>query len=202
MEFINIMIYRDYYFECNGGSLSQNQNEYFIDLLEKYKPKNICELGCGQSTLIFKKYCEINGGKLLSIEHDINYVMHDNTKLLDYTIGDFMGYSNCNYYIGLEKIIKESNKLFDFILVDGPIGVNGCLVYSRIQAIDFVLYNKISNNCVMLIHDTERVGEKNTIIELEKLLIDKKYTFEKNTVIDEIGRELTCYIIKKVRLSN
>ena len=191
------MIYKDYYFECNGGSLSENQNKYFIDLLEEYKPKNICELGCGQSTIIFKRYCELNGGDLLSIEHDVNYVKHDNTKLLDYEIGNFMEYPNSNFYVGLEKVIKKHKKKFDFVLVDGPIGTNPMLVYSRIQAIDFVLYDKLADNCVMLIHDTERIGEKNTLIVLEKLLNEKNYTFEKNKVIDDIGRELTCYKIKK-----
>ena len=136
------MIYKNYYFECNGGSLSKEQNEYLIDLLEKYKPKNICEFGCGQSTVIFKRYCELNGGNLLSIEHDVNYVQHGNTKLLDFTFGEFMNYPNSNYYVGLEDVIKNYDGLFDFILIDGPIGTDTNLIYSRIQVIDFVLFDK------------------------------------------------------------
>ena len=191
------MTYKNYSFECNGGSLSQEQNEYFIDLLEKYKPKNICELGCGQSTVIFKKYCELNGGNLLSIEHDKDYVQHDNTKLLKFVIGNFMDYGNSNYYVGLEDVIKECGEPFDFILIDGPIGTDKSLVYSRIQAIDFILFDKMADNCIMLIHDTNRNGEKNTVIEIEKLFNKKKYRFEKDIITDEIGRELTSYIIKK-----
>lgn len=190
-------MYKGYDFECNGGSLSQEQNEYFIDLLEERKPNNICEFGCGQSTKILKRYCKLNNAKLLSVEHDANYVQHENTALLPFTIGKFMDYEDANYYIGLEDVIKNYSEPFDFILIDGPIGAYPSLTYSRIQVIDFVLYDKIANNCTIFIHDTERNGEKNTTLELERLLLEKGYNFNKTKVIDEKNRELSCYTIKK-----
>jgi hypothetical protein len=190
-------MYKGYEFECNGGSLSQEQNEYFIDLLEELKPTNICELGCGQSTRIFKKYCEDNNARLLSVEHDMNYVQHKNTALLPFKVGKFMDYEYSNFYVGFEKLISNYDGLFDFILIDGPIGTMDYLKYSRIQVIDFILFNKITDTCAILIHDTERLGERNTIAELEKLLKNKGYSFEKKTITDSIGRELTSYIIKK-----
>lgn len=101
----SFMVQRD------GGTFSLLQYQKMIDLLEKKKPDEIIELGCGQSTRIFEQYTEKYGGRMLSIEQDPGYARKD-TRVFSIVepgtlkIGE-KEYRRCNYYDGLEKFLEE-----------------------------------------------------------------------------------------------
>jgi hypothetical protein len=204
--------YKDYSFWCNIGNMTYNQYVKMIELLESYKPKRICELGSGQSTEIFDVYKKKYNSQVYSIEHDKYYNTHhsimfdliENTKLYNY--------DKCNIYKGLEDWINNQDK-FDFILIDGPndgIMNNDNLQYGRIQLLDFILLNKLTDNSIILYHDSNLSIYQNTLNEFEKLLSQNKYKFNKEIIketnenliqnnINILGfcPELTIYKIQK-----
>lgn len=209
--------YKDYSFWCDIGNMTYNQYIKMIDLLEEYKPKRICEFGSGQSTEIFGVYKKKFDSQVYSIEHDIYYNTHhsimfdliENTNLI---INDNI-YNKCNIYNNLEEWINNQDK-FDFILIDGPndgiINNDNNLQYARIQLLDFIYLNKLTNNSIVLYHDSELNIAKNTLNEFEKLLNEYNYNYQKETIIETNKKliehnkrilktcpELTIYYIKK-----
>jgi len=90
-----------------------------------------------------------------------------NTKIekLDYEIISFKN-SETRVFNGFKE--KFSGKKFDFILIDAPLGVD-MKKYSRIDVLS-ILPECIDGNFVILVDDTERLGEQNTLVEIRKLL--------------------------------
>jgi len=196
------MDYKGYNFEAweIGGTLTSSQYERVIDILEEFKPKRICELGAGQSTIIFEKYIEKSKSDFFSIEHDENYsssnsVMFQLVENTNITIGNNT-YENTNKYDGFENWLIKQDK-FDFVLIDGPYGYNANYDYTRIQLLSFIILDKISDKSVVICHDTERINMKSTLSEFEKYLLDKGFKYIKDIMKGDINgaRELTIYNI-------
>ena len=199
------MNYLEYNFESFLGTMSENEYISMINILEKFKPKRICELGSGQSTNIFEIYCDKYNAKLFSIEHDENYIKPSTILLplidkeTSININNHI-YNSCNKYDNLEKWLKTQDK-FDFILIDGPFGwgERELYKYSRIQILSFVLLDKISDNAYILYHDSERNNAKTTLNEFERLLNIYKYEFNKKIINENEYPELTIYKINKIK---
>ena len=197
------MVYKDYSYECYGGTMTDKEYKTIIDLLESNKPKQICELGSGQSTIIFENYCSKYNSNLYSIEHNSKY-KRNNTLLFeliestDIQILDYY-YSNINKYNGFENWLIDKDK-FDFVLIDGPYGFGFRMNYNygRVQLLSFVILNKLSDISTVCVHDTERPNMKSTLKEFELLLEKNNFTFNK-TVIKE-SPWLTIYQIVKNNL--
>ena len=198
------MNYKGYDFNAwgIGGTLTSGQYEKVIDVLEEFKPKRICELGAGQSTLIFEKYIKDRRSDFFSIEHDNRYkrnnsVMFNLIENTNITIGNNL-YLNTNKYDGFEKWLINQDK-FDFVLIDGPYGFNESYRYTRIQLLSFILLDKISDKSVVICHDTERVNMRATLSEFEKYLFDKGFKYSKEVINGDFNgaRELTMYNIHK-----
>jgi 16S rRNA G966 N2-methylase RsmD len=196
------MDYKGYNFEAweIGGTLTSSQYERVIDILEEFKPKRICELGAGQSTIIFEKYIEKSKSDFFSIEHDENYsgsnsVMFQLVECTNITIGNNT-YENTNKYDGFENWLIKQDK-FDFVLIDGPYGYNANYDYTRIQLLSFIILDKISDKSVVICHDTERINMKSTLSEFEKYLLGKGFKYTKDIMKGDINgaRELTIYNI-------
>lgn len=192
-------IYLDYSIDIlNDGTMFENQYKILIDLLEQYKPKRICQLGSGQSTLIFEQYCKKYSAQLFSIEHDEKY-KRENTILFplkEYsalTIGERF-YINCNKYVGFEDWLKEQEP-FDFIFIDGPPGwgFREAYNYSRIQIVSFALLDKLNKNSIILYHDSERHNAQNTLSQFEKILKEKNITFQKNKDFSQWFKQMVWY---------
>jgi hypothetical protein len=99
-----------YKYQVIPFSITSGQFSDLIIELERYKPKNIIELGSGESTKVFKTYCEIHKGQLVSIdctkEKDNNVIIlpvHENT---DIEIGGRI-YGSCNKFVGFENWLKN-----------------------------------------------------------------------------------------------
>lgn len=160
--------------ENNTFNLLPNQYNYIYHLLHINKPKNICEFGSGNSTILFKKYCDEYNANLISIEHqnnDFNLIEHTSI-----TIGDTQ-YTNINKYDQLEEYLINLNKKFDFVLIDGPYSYYDYLKYGRIQMLDFIEYNLLSDKGIFIIHDSQRLSTEKTINIFLNKLTNKNYKY-------------------------
>ena len=218
--FIAVMFnfkYKEYDFKCDIGMMTPYQYIRLINLLEEYLPNRICELGSGQSTNIFKKFCEKNNSLSYSIENDVQYNKYDSIMmpLIENTslgVADKV-YDRCTIYDGLESWLLNQDK-FDFVFVDAPndgipFNTQG-LKYARIQLFDFVLLDKLNDASIVMYHDSERDVSQHTLNEFECLLKENEFMFDKEVVVEKdveiyeynkkilgVCPELTIYYINK-----
>lgn len=195
-----IINHNGYSFRSDIGMMTPSQYVHMIHMLESLKPKRICELGSGESTKIYNEYNGRYGGERFSIESDIAYKKDDNTIFMPTVVGrelNLLGHSypNCMLYEGFEDWLNNE-ECFDFIFIDGPndgIPFNDIgLKYCRIQLLDFVLLDKMSDKCTVLYHDSEREIAQNTLMEFERLLKERGYSFDKE-VVKETDMEYVRY---------
>ena len=152
-------------------------------ILDQIKPSSILELGLGQSTKIVNEYMKHKDSGLEHhiVEHNKKWIdfFSDNISLsnkstihcLNNELIDFKG-ANINSYKGFKKEFK--GKKFDLILVDGPNGNEE--KYSRIDILN-ILPDCLEKSFVILIDDINRIGETNTSIEVEKILMKNNIEF-------------------------
>lgn len=195
------MEYKGYNFEYFSGTMTENEFVEMVDILEDFKPKRICELGSGQSTVLFENYCNKSGCELFSIEHNYKYKRKNTImmKLIDNETNITINgrqYNSCNKYVGFENWLEKQDK-FDFILIDGPFGYGKRLnyKYNRIQILSFAILDKIQDEAFVLYHDSERPNAKTTLEEFENIIKEKGFSFEKRTINDL--PELTIYKLSK-----
>ena len=86
---------------------------------------------------------------------------------------------------GLENWLSNQDK-FDFVLIDGPFGYGfrENYDYGRVQLLSFVLLDKLSDNTIIFVHDTERINMQKTLNEFEMLLIRNNFNFNKQIIND------------------
>lgn len=176
-------------------SITEDQIYHICELLDNYKPKSILELGAGVSSQIFIDYSNENNAQFLNIENANEWLTSHSIKCdlkeySTYRIDDIL-FDHVNYYEGLINAIKD--RKYDFVFVDGPKGYETCYTYTRIQLLEIIPY--LSDNCIVMIHDTERESSKRILEMFEKKII-KDYTFNK---IDEHlpYKNMTEYQIKR-----
>lgn len=146
-----------------------------FSILEYIKPKNILELGMGQTSKLTTQYIvnKNNSASLHIVEHDMKWLEYfgdqldvdsnifiHNPELISFIHdgGESIKYSNFYDEIKDEK--------FDLVIVDGPMGYNQ--LFPRTNVLDLIPDN-LAEEFVILVDDAERVGEKNTI----SLLLNK-----------------------------
>lgn len=143
-------------------------------ILDELKPSSILELGLGQSTKMISMY-----NKLATechhyiVEHDKDWMdffgehfsLPDTTKMVHLDIIDtpleLDDGQKCNLtkYVGFPEAVGD--KKYDFICVDGPYGFRSP-VFSRIDVLG-ILPQCLSDSFVIMMDDTERNGERNTV---------------------------------------
>lgn len=109
----------------------------------------------------------------ITVEHDdewIEFTRKDthnaypiNAKVLPLEMVDYNGYKTRTYQ-GVKTAFE--NQKFDFILVDGPFGSEH---YSRSQIIQLAENNLAESFCI-IIDDCNRIGEQETVAEVENAL--------------------------------
>lgn len=171
-------------------------------ILNQMQPHHILEFGLGQSSRLIYQYAQYYNTEAITIEHDANWVdfftkdigdkYKINIELVDLEIVNYKGYDVLTYKDIQKKLYGQS---FDFIFVDSPFGDKenggGCYEYSRSQIIDIVRNNLMESFCV-LIHDTDRIGERNTIEEVESALKQKDVHYAIREYIGRIHCTLIC----------
>ena len=145
-------------------------------ILNDTKPKNIIEFGLGQSSKMLYQYQKaFSDAKVCTIEHNQDWIdFFENEIQSDYKTNivkhdletiEYKGYDTL-VYKNLDKTI--GNSIYDLIIVDGPYGSEH---YARTQLIDLVEH--LSDSFCIVLDDYERIGEQETIKEVEAKLQSK-----------------------------
>jgi hypothetical protein len=160
-----------------GGWAMDNAGLYTLfRILKDTKPKNILEFGLGQSSKMVHQYATFSENvNVLTIEHDKDWItffcngipkdVKVTIKQVDKEIIKFNEFETLSYK-NIGEIIEGK---YDFIVVDGPFG---SAHYSRSQIIG-VVKNGLPKQFCILMDDTERNGEQETIGILRNVLQEK-----------------------------
>lgn len=135
--------------------------------------KNMLEFGLGQTSRMIHQYANFYKIPAITVEHDADWVdftknsIHEayqiDVKLLPLEMVKIKGFLTRTYQ-GFASAFKDEK--YDFILVDGPFGSEH---YSRSQIISLAEHNFAETFCI-IIDDCNRVGEQETVKELELVL--------------------------------
>jgi len=160
-------------------------------ILNDMRPRRILEFGLGQTSKLTQQYAAFpaNRAAVLTVEHDQEWIDFFSREVHGYDLAverhDLrnaeIGGAETVVYDGMERLLGGG---YDFILVDGP---KGQPRFSRAQILDFVRAGLPERFCVLL-DDTERPGEQETLAAVGDILqqqsrpfLQKTYTGEKNS---------------------
>ena len=187
-----------------------------INMLKIYSVRNILDFGSGRTSIMFKKYCP--WANLFCIESDEQYYkllldecpeLTGNLFLVDEIRNESVSYYNQEQ---LNSIIKDTK--FDLISIDGPIGYG--VKNPRQNILALIDQKQLNEEFLIYIHDTNRQGEQQLIIDIKNKLNKNGYVFIEyysnvpygciliaNIVKkDNIICPCCCNTVDKVRLSN
>lgn len=145
-------------------------------VIQTIKPKNILEMGLGQSSKVIMNYQKNNTCKYKIIEQDAkwyeffkkeNGTIPEGIEIFIRPIKQVFNETygvDVNYYSDISDIIADER--YDVISIDGPWGSDGI---SRMDMLPYIPACLKKSWCIM-IDDYERDGEKNMIWELENIL--------------------------------
>lgn len=166
--------------------------------LDTFQPKNILELGLGQTTKMISRYAGSHENvRHTVVEHDKNWIaffetqyeLSPSSQILHLPLRKNAVYKEDREviaYSGFRKAFK--NKKFDFISIDGPFGYMA-KVYSRVDVLK-IIPGSLADSFVIFLDDSNRPGEQHTIAEFKDIFDKNKirysageYKGEKNTYI-------------------
>lgn len=168
-------------------------------VLNDVKPKSILELGLGESTKIISQYAESEKKCIHYVtEHDEDWIsfftksnsLSNRTHISKHEIQN-LPYKNKNenvmQYNGFYE--KFSTHKFDLIIIDGPVGTTKG-DYSRVDILK-LLPGCLDNSFIMMIDDTQRLGELNTLQEIKGILTNSKIDY---VAKEYFGQKSFCVI--------
>lgn len=173
-------------FSLHAGAASYLLMYYLYRILDDTQPKNILELGLGQTTKMTSQYAKFNDdAKVFVVDDNKEWIDTFSNKLsltdnctLNYVPSEIFNYKNSENkrYKDLNNHVKDEK--FDLIVIDGPNGFieNKFCKYSRSNIWDLI-ENNVAKDFIIIIDDSERAGEMNTINYLEKILQKKNIKF-------------------------
>lgn len=160
-------------FSAGGAALDYGALYTMYRILDSIHPKNILEFGLGQSSRMIYQYANHYDAYAITYEHDEEWISFFKglvkeqypvniykTELYD-TI--YNGHKTLSYKNDCKELL---GKKFDFVFVDGPFGSEH---YSRSQILHLIPECLDKSFCIM-VDDVERVGEQETISEIEYIL--------------------------------
>lgn len=176
-------------------------------ILNSVQPKNILELGLGQSTTMITQYADsISGVIHRVIEHDVEWIdyyqkefaISERTEVVNLEISKVLFQSKYELYRYLNFKDRLEDMKYDFISIDAPFG-GAENEYSRIDVLD-IIPMCLESSFIIMIDDVNRKGEQNTIQLIEKKLEDNniiftsgKYVGDKDTyVIASEDKKFVC----------
>ncbi len=185
----------------NIGRWAGNYSFFYIlnRILSDYKPKQILELGLGESSKLISSYLE---NDLLNSEHiiveqseewvnefQLKFALTKKSKvLLCPLIEREIEGGKSNFYDKFNETVKGK---FDLYIVDGPFG---SARYSRYDIVFKVKELELGDEFIILLDDTHRKGEKDTLTAILKILKDKNIDVFTN---DYIGNKTNTVIATK-----
>lgn len=164
----------------NVGRWAGNYSFFYIlnRILSDYKPKGILDLGLGESSKFISTYLThyLIESHHTVIEQDQNWIgafserftISERSKIIHCPIVEtqLRGYPTFSYQNFEENVIGE----FDLFIVDGPFGSDR---FSRFDIVSLVEKFEKGKEFMLIIDDSHREGEQDTIIELCSLLSKK-----------------------------
>lgn len=160
-------------------------------ILNDAKPKNILELGLGQTTKLTTQYVNhFNDSKLTVVEGDKEWIdlftesldINDNTQILNLDLESFTYQDDETIrFKGFLEALGDQK--FDLIIIDGPQGFimdseNNVieLNYSRTNVWQLIPQN-LADDFIIIMDDFNRVGEQNTFEHIRELLNENNIEF-------------------------
>ena len=170
-------------FSLNNGAANYSFLYVLYRILDEIQPKSILEFGLGQTTKMTSQYVSFfNNADLTVVEDDKEWIdyfcnllkLSNNINILHCDKENILIDSfECWKYKNVNDLID--NKLFDFIIIDGPIGYNQ--EYPRSNILDLI--DNLADDFVIILDDYDRKGEQNTSNKLFDLLKKKNIKFNK-----------------------
>jgi len=164
----------------NIGRWAGNYAFFYVlnRILSDYKPKNILELGLGESSKFVSTFIDnySKESKHIIIEHNEEWktLFSNNFKLsnnCEIRILNLVEEENKGYkYKSYKNIQDQIINTFDLYIVDGPLGSSS---FSRFDIVSLAKNFKTNDQFIILFDDYERKGEKETANALLKILEDK-----------------------------
>lgn len=168
----------------NIGRMAGNYSFFYIlnRVLSDYKPKKIIELGLGESSKFISTYLD---NYLLESEHHIvehdkewvdlfhqKFILSDRSKIICCPLveKDINGF-NSIYYDNLDDLIDQKYNLY---LIDGPFGSEK---FSRYNIISMVKKINIDDDFIIIMDDTHRNGELDTLNDIFSVLKNNNINF-------------------------
>lgn len=148
-------------------------------VLNETRPKRILELGLGQSTRMIAQYAAaFQDVEHIVVEHDPEWVeffcndfpIPKNTKvvMLEREMVPYKEADAVRVFKGFKETFQGQK--FDFISVDAPLG-GDMKQYARIDVLNLIP-DGLGKNFVIMVDDCNRIGETNTVKEIQQSLAD------------------------------
>lgn len=170
----------------NVGRWAGNYSFFYIlnRILYDFQPKRILELGLGESSKFISTVLthSLLDSHQTIIEQDQNWIggfadrftLSDRSNILfcpliEVELKGFPSYA----YQGFEEKVSHE---FDLFIVDGPFGSDR---YSRFDIVSLVEKFDKEKEFILVIDDSHRIGEQDTINEISAILKSKGITFHK-----------------------
>lgn len=148
-------------------------------VLHQVEPKEILELGLGQSTKLISQYSNYYKDVHHTVVEsdpqwiqffDANYSFHKNMEILQcpYTFEDFQGHTGIRVFEGLDQ--KINGRKFDLIVIDAPLGGD----MNEMSRIDILknIPQCLAESFVIVFDDINRSADNNTFRAIQKVLND------------------------------
>ena len=169
-------------------------------ILNDTQPKNILELGLGQSSKMLNQYVDyFEDSRCTSIDHNKEWVefFQQVYTLSNRTHIKFLELENTDYksqkvsvYKGFKQIHENEN--YDLIVVDGPYQGKQ---FSRIDILG-LLDTHLSASFAILFDDANSVGVRNTIADVEVMLKTIGREYRKQTYFSLKDVVILCSVDK------
>lgn len=147
-------------------------------ILEELRPQSVLDFGLGISTSLISMYfdgCVKENGLHVVEEHDGQWIefykkKHKLSKFTEINLNEICEKENNNdkywAYVDISKSIK--GRKFDVVSIDGPWGSDG-KAGSRRDVLEY-LPEILNKEFVIILDDTERAGERQTVEEIVTIL--------------------------------
>lgn len=168
-------------------------------VLNETHPKHILELGLGQSTRMIAQYAAAyEDVEQIVVEHDPewiqffcnSYPIPANTQIVQLD-REMIPYKEAEA-VRVFKGFKENfqGKKFDFISIDAPLGAD-MNQYSRIDVLK-LMPDCLNKNFIIMIDDTDRNGETNTLNEMKQQLVKGQIAYKQGQYYGEKACSILC----------
>lgn len=168
----------------NIGRWAGNYTFFYIlyRVIKETQPKAILELGLGESTKFITSLIDVYKIKHHDVvEHDQEWINIYKSKELNSSVTKFFhknlvetDYNNTPHF-SYSDLDGVNLKSYDLYVIDGPFGSK---FDSRKEIIDLIMLRDNSKDFVIIIDDSDRVGEKLTIKNLENYFIKESIGFK------------------------